>query len=70
MKKKMVSILLVFCLCVASLLSPTAAFAEETEEGTVLTIRIGDTTYENVTNGFSQNHHPDTFYVHLQSVAI
>lgn len=53
MKKKMISILLVFFLCVASLLSPTAAFAEETEGGTVLTIRIGDTTYENVTNGSS-----------------
>lgn len=50
MKKKLWSLLLALCVCLASLLSPELVFAE-TEGTTVLTIRIGDKTYENVTNG-------------------
>lgn len=50
MKKKLGSILLAFCICVMSLFSTVTVFAGE-EEKTVLTIRIGDQTYENVTNG-------------------
>lgn len=50
MKKKLGSIFLAFCICVMSLFSPEMAFAEE-GESTVLVIRIGGKTYENVTNG-------------------
>ena len=50
MKKKLGSMLLAFCICFMSLLSPVMVFAEE-GESTVLTIRIGGKTYENVTNG-------------------
>lgn len=50
MKKKLGSILLAFCICLMSLFSTVTAFAEG-EEKTVLTIRIGGKTYENVTNG-------------------
>ena len=50
MKKKLGSILLAFCICVMSLFSPVMTFAEE-GESTVLVIRIGGKTYENVTNG-------------------
>ena len=51
MKKKMGSILLVLCICFMSLFAPVPALAE-TGESTVLTIRIGGKTYENVTNGY------------------
>ena len=50
MKKKLGSMLLVFCICFVSLLAPLSVLAG-TEESTVLTIRIGGKTYENVTNG-------------------
>ena len=50
MKKKIRSIVLAVCVCLASLFSPALVFAE-TEGETILTIRIGDKTYENVTNG-------------------
>lgn len=50
MKKKLGSILLAFCICVMSLFSPVMTFAEG-EKATVLTIRIGDKTYENITGG-------------------
>lgn len=50
MKKKLESILLVLCICFVSLLAPLSVLAG-TEESTVLTIRIGGKTYENVTNG-------------------
>ena len=38
------------CVCLVSLFAPATVFAE-TEGETTLTIRIGDKTYENVTNG-------------------
>lgn len=50
MKKKLGSMLLVLCICFVSLLAPLSVLAE-TEESTLLTIRIGGKTYENVTNG-------------------
>lgn len=55
MKKKLFSVLLVVSLCLISLISPAAALAETVDSAavpsTMLTIRIGDKTYENVTNG-------------------
>ena len=50
MKKKLGSLFLAFCICLMSLFSPVMTFAEE-GESTVLVIRIGGKTYENVTNG-------------------
>lgn len=50
MKKKLESMLLVLCICFMSLFAPVLVLAE-TGESTVLTIRIGGKTYENVTNG-------------------
>ena len=50
MKKKTGSILLAFCICVMSLFAPISVLAA-TGVSTVLTIRIGGKTYENVTNG-------------------
>lgn len=50
MKKKIRSLLLALCVCLVSLFSPASVFAE-TEGETILTIRIGDKIYENVTNG-------------------
>ena len=52
MKKKLGSVILAFCMCLVSLFTPVPAFAE-TEDATVLVIRIGDQIYENVTNGSS-----------------
>lgn len=49
MKKTVRSLIIVLCVCIASLISPVTVFAEE--ETTLLTIRIGEKTYENVTNG-------------------
>ncbi len=55
MKKKFLSVLLVVSLCLISLISPAAALAETVDSAavpsTMLTIRIGDKIYENVTNG-------------------
>lgn len=50
MKKKAWSLLLAVCVCLVSLLSPLPVMAENADT-TTLTIRIGDKTYENVTNG-------------------
>lgn len=50
MRKKLGSILLVVCICFMSLFAPIVALAE-TEGATLLVIRIGGKTYENVTNG-------------------
>lgn len=52
MKKKLGSVILAFCMCLVCLFTPVPAFAE-TEDATVLVIRIGDQIYENVTNGSS-----------------
>lgn len=55
MKKKFLSLLLAVCVCLISLVSPVPALAETAEsageQATVLTIRIGDKIYENVSNG-------------------
>ncbi|MGN0714389.1 MAG: fibronectin type III domain-containing protein [Anaerovoracaceae bacterium] len=55
MKKKLFSVLLVVSLCLISLISPAAALAETVDSAavpsTMLTIRIGDKIYENITNG-------------------
>ena len=55
MKKKFLSLLLAVCVCLISLVSPVPALAETAdsagEQTTMLTIRIGDKIYENVTNG-------------------
>lgn len=50
MKKKVWSLLLAVCVCLVSLLSPLPVMAENADT-TTLTIRVGDKTYENVTNG-------------------
>lgn len=50
MRKKLESLFLAVCICIMSLISPLSVFAE-TQEGTVLTIRIGEQIYENVTTG-------------------
>ncbi|MDD5952683.1 MAG: fibronectin type III domain-containing protein [Oscillospiraceae bacterium] len=50
MKKKLGSLLMALCVCLASVFATVPVFAE-TALKTVLTIRIGDKTYENVTNG-------------------
>ena len=50
MKKKLGSILLAFCVCLVSLFIPAPALAE-TGDAPVLTLRIGDKTYEDVTGG-------------------
>lgn len=55
MKKKLLSVLLVVSFCLISLIPPAAALAETVDSAavpsTMLTIRIGDKIYENVTNG-------------------
>ena len=53
MKKKFWSLFMALCICLVSLISPMQAMAEttETDAATLLTIRIGDKTYENVTGG-------------------
>lgn len=55
-KKQIGSFLLVFLMCMVSLFSPMVVSAQtegenEAEEKTLLTIRVGDKTYENVTGG-------------------
>lgn len=53
MKKKLGALLMVFCMCLISLVSPLAVKADEAQvEGDVLTLEIEGKTYE-VTNGGS-----------------
>lgn len=49
--KKLCSYFLVFCLSIVSVLLPASTQANAAEGETLLTLKIGDTIYENVTSG-------------------
>lgn len=49
--KKIGGLLLAFCICVVSLLSPVKICAQTTEESDKITLRIGDQVYENIQAG-------------------